>query len=241
MKELTTSRGYTYNPDVAPLPAVLDVIRIALVATLDSDTACVNRFYMDRVVAGTAPANLNTMCAGIATDWGTDMKALFGTPYTLTSVQAEDLSSSTSPVGISAASIVGTRSGTRISASSCAIVQCKIGRRYRGGHPRVYLAAGTTSDLTTEQQWSAAFQTAVVNGWTAFMTHVQGRVNTAYGLSGTVPQCNVSYYQGFHNVTYPSGRTYPRPTLRVTPVVDDVIGYSINAHVGSQRRRNLTP
>lgn len=212
---------------------------VSLIGTLDNDTDVVNRFFMD-YASGSPPTSLNTMCTGIGTDWGTDMKALFGTPYTLTAVEAIDLASSTAPVGAIGTSVTGTRSGTRISASSCAIVRFHIGRRYRGGHPRAYLAAGTTSDLTTEQQWSAAFTAAVGSAWATFIGHVAARVNTAYGISVS-RHMNVSYYHGFTNVTYPSGRTYPRPTLRVTPVVDPVLSYTVNPHVGSQRRRNQTP
>jgi hypothetical protein len=52
-------------------------------------------------------------------------------------------------------------------------------------------------------------------------------------------QVNVSYFSGFTNVTFPSGRIRPVPKLRSVPLVDTVTSWSTNPNVASQRRRNL--
>jgi hypothetical protein len=56
---------------------------------------------------------------------------------------------------------------------------------------------------------------------------------------GVMLPVNVSYFQGFHNFTFPSGRVKAIPTVRPVPVVDLINNFSVNPHVGSQRRRNL--
>lgn len=221
------------------LPAAPETIRVALVGKLDEDSDVVSRFYC-RYFTGTPPASLNTAAAAIATRWNTDLAAMFSLAYTLTEVDLEDLTSSTAPVGAAVTSHAGTRGGVGLSASACALLRFHIGRRYRGGHPRMYLAAGGSGDLFDRQTWTTAFLTALTTAWTTFIGHVLTDLNTAYGASD-FQHVNLSYYQGFTNVTYPSGRTYPRPTVRGAPVIDDVLSYTANPKVASQRRRNLTP
>jgi hypothetical protein len=55
---------------------------------------------------------------------------------------------------------------------------------------------------------------------------------------GTVTPVNVSFFSGFTNKTFPSGRTRPVPTPRVTPLIDPIIGSDVNPKVATQRRRN---
>lgn len=223
-----------------PLPAIPQGLRVALIGKLDGDADVVNRIYFQYPFTSTPPGNLNALCATIAGHWNTDMIGLYGGEFTQTQVDAEDLTSTTSPVGTATVSHVGTRGTARTSASSCALIRNHIGRRYRGGHPRTYTACGISTDLTTEQQWSTSFLASLVTAWSNLIGHINGDIDAAYAATGT-NHVNVSYYHGFTNVTYPSGRTYPRPTLRATPVVDNVTSYSANPNVASQRRRNLTP
>ncbi len=225
---------------VPPLPAVLNIVRITLKGTWGEDADVINRFYMDNYDETSEPSNLNAFCTSVGTAWATNMASVFDASYVLTEVSAEDLSDSTSPFGVATVSHAGTRATNPISGSACVVLQFKIGRRYRGGHPRMYLSALGDSDQTDAQTWNPTSLAAVVTAWNAFIPAVRTAMTTAYPGSAGVQQ-NVSFYEGFTNVTYPSGRTYPRPTLRATPVVDEVIGVAANPKIGSQRRRNLTP
>lgn len=222
------------------LPDVPNVVRVATVGTFGNDIDVVNRVYFRVNTPGATPLSLNTFCASVASAWNTRLAALFDQLFTLTSTNAEDLTSAVSPVGVASTSHAGTRGGAAISGSACALVQNKIGRRYRGGHPRTYLAALTDADQASLQTWIPASLTSLTTAWSQFMSDIGGALTTAYGAANS-DHVNVSYYEGFTNVTYPSGRTYPRPTLRVSPLVDTVIGYSANPNIASQRRRNLTP
>lgn len=222
------------------LPAVSEVLRVALIGTLGGDTNVVNRFYIDFAGGSGTNPGLATACTSIANSWNTNLAGLFPPDYTLAQVTAEDLTSSTSPVASATVSHPGTRSGNALAAGQAAVVRCHIGRRYRGGHPRQYLACFTNTDLANAQTWQPASMASLQSAFAAFMTGVCNAVNTWTSDTGA-QQTNVSYYQGFTNRTYPSGRIYPVPNVRATPVTDLVTSYSVNPHVGSQRRRNQTP
>ena len=222
------------------LPAVYEVLRIALVGTLGGDTNVVNRFYINYTGPAGSASALATCCASIATAWNTDLASLFPTDYTLTAVYAEDLTSSTAPVADALVSHAGTRSGNALAAGQAAVVRNHIARRYRGGHPRTYLSCFTNTDLATAQTWQSASISALASGWSAFIAATVSAVNT-WCSGGPSNHASVSFYEGFTNRTYPSGRIYPVPNVRTTPVVDPVTSYSVNPHIGSQRRRNQTP
>ncbi len=116
----------------------------------------------------------------------------------------------------------------------------QIARRYRGGHPRTYLGALVSADLAGPAIWNATTLASLVTAWAGLMGDIAARVDT-WTASPGAQHVNVSYYFGFHNVTYPSGRVRSVPTLRSTPVIDFVTNYGSNPNVCSQRRRNQSP
>jgi hypothetical protein len=217
------------------LPAAPKVIRVICRQVLQDDNDVLNRYYLS--YSGTAPtsAQLSTFCGSVATAWGVDISPLQNTNITLVEVSAEDLSSATSAVGTVAVSVPGTRGGATLSAAACVVVNFDIARRYRGGHPRIYLWAGSETDIQTVGTWKAAFLAAVQSGWVAFTTAVEA---AGWAGAGTIEQVNVSFYEGFDNFTYPSGRTRPRPRVRLAPIIDAVVAIAARAIIGSIRRRN---
>jgi hypothetical protein len=179
---------------------------------------------------------MTTWTAHGVTEW-TSLIAPYSDPeFTLTEVLAEDLSSSTGAVGSTAASVVGSRAGTPIPASACALVNLTIQRRYRGGKPRIYLPVGMSGDVSTGQNWGTTFTTNLLSAYQALVTNM---ISAPPGATTITGQVNVSYYSGF-TVRNPGGgvRAKNIPTLRVTPVVDAVLASSINPRFASQRRRN---
>jgi hypothetical protein len=116
------------------------------------------------------------------------------------------------------------------------VIKFKIARRYRGGHPRFYLAGGMATDVTAQNTWTPAYQSAVAAAWVAF---INACVLAPPASLGVLAQVNVSYFSGFVNKTFPSMRTHPVPVLRAVPLQDTVLGASTNPKVASQRRRNL--
>jgi hypothetical protein len=217
------------------LPSVPKVVRVTVKQTLQEDTDVLNRFFIQ--YTGTAPTStdLNTFCGATSAAWGTHMSPEQNTNISVTEVLAEDLSSPSGAVGTSSLAQPGTRSGVTLTAAVCFVLKLTIARRYRGGHPRTYLWVGSETDIATVQSWKATFAAEVEAAWVAFISELASSVWTG---GGSIQQVNVSYYAGFHNFTFPSGRTRPIPTLRSTPVVDVVSAISGNLHIGSQRRRN---
>ena len=217
-------------------PFVSKVLQITLQQLMISATRdIINRLFFQ--YAGTAPtdAQLDTLATAISGSWGTNLKSLYNLDHRLESVAVEDLSSATSATGIDTTSQAGTRSGATVSAAAAVVCSHSIARRYRGGHPRTYLAAGVSGDLLGVAQWNPSFLGAVATGLSTFIGDVD---SAGWTGAGGLQLVNVSYYAGFTNHTYPSGRTRPIPTLRATPVVDLVSTVVIRNSVGSQRRRN---
>jgi hypothetical protein len=167
--------------------------------------------------------------------WGTWVSPLQSSNITATEVSAEDLSSAISAVGSALVNEIGTRAGATLSAAVASVINGQIARRYRGGHPKNFLWSGIETDLQTVGTWKAAFTSAVQAGWTGFIAAVN---SSGWAGAGTISPVNVSYYSGFHNFTFPSGRTRPIPTVRAAAVIDPIIQYSVRNIVGSQRRRN---
>lgn len=218
-------------------PPVTNVLQVVL--KHESDTAdqdIVNRFYLQ--FSGTPPvsADLVEFAQDVSEEWTTYCAPEAKSTLKLSEVSVEDLTSPTSAVGIlGGLAIAGTRSGPELSAGAAVCMQQKIARRYRGGHPRQYLMWGTQLDLATTSAWLTASAAEFEVQWLDFITHVLADAWTGATL---LNQVNVSYYSGFTNHTYPSGRTRAIPTLRVSPLVDPILGYNTNPRVASQRRRN---
>ncbi len=217
------------------LPAVPNVIRFDLRHTLSEDVDVLNRIFLS--YTGTNDPAVNLVLAGqVGGYWATDVMPELSSELELVSCTATDLSTSTSPESLSPFAVVGGEAGAQCTAGTAIGVRWHIGRRYRGGHPRVYLGGASAGFTTDAQTWTAAYHTALTNALTNF------RTDLLLVHSGTVTatqQVNVSYYSGFHNITLPSGRETSRATPRAIPVVDVISAVSINPRVCSQRRRNL--
>lgn len=217
------------------LPAVNKVIRVTMKSVYGEDVDLINRFFLSYSGA-TTNGDLATYAATIATEWGTEfMGADASNQLELVQVDIEDLTSATAPVASVTEAIAGTASSACLSAGAAMCVRFHIARRYRGGHPKMYLAGLPLSLTTDPQRFTSVAQTGFAASAATFFTYIEGHAPA--GLA-TVAHVNVSYFSGFTNHTLPSGRTRSIPTPRGTPLVDPVLSYSVNPHICSQRRRN---
>jgi hypothetical protein len=178
------------------------------------------------------------MAAGVGTAWGANIAPLISAGVALNLVECIDLTSATASVGSDSTVHNSSRGGSANVLGAATCISFKLNRRYRGGHPRNYWPAPSGADLSDSNTWTGAFVTAAHAGAVAFFAAVEA-LHGAWAT--TLDHVNVSYFHGFTNVTFPSGRTRPVPTLRGAPVVDDVVAYRVNPQVASQRRRNQTP
>lgn len=207
--------------------------------TAGTDTDILNRYFvlLDST-SNPTNADLNAWCHAVGVAWDAHLVALYNTNVTYEGSTAEDLSTPSSAVGIDGTAYGGTRSGGMLPAGVAAVVSHEIARRYRGGKPRSYLNAGSDSDLLSPQLWTTAFAAALLAGFNAWVAAVQ------IITTGPITGCsfmNISYYHGFTNFLYPSGRYKAIPTPRVVPTEDLWVNSKVNPNVASQRRRNQTP
>lgn len=193
-----------------------------------------NRFFV--LYSGTTPVGsvLNTIASDIATAWGANIAPLCSADIILTEVDVQDITTYTGAFGIWNGSTSGSRGGVALPTQVSGNIEFDIGRRYRGGKPRMYLPAGVESDLIDPAHFSPGFVASLGPDVANFFTAV-----SAISVGGTVlgSHINLSYYQGFTNVTNSSGRTRAAPKYRVTPLQDVIVGYAAKALLSSQKRR----
>lgn len=217
------------------LPSPGKVIRCDLFQTVGANTRVKDRIYFSYTGAGPNSSDLTTLATTISAAWNTNISPQQNTGVTLTGITLTDLASASGAQVVSTVSRVGSLAGTAMAAAVAMVVKFKIARRYRGGHPRFYLPGRVTADLASSTSWLSASGSSLATAFAAFITACEASPPTNIG---TMTHSNVSYFSGFTNKTFPSGRTKAVPTARVTPAVDAVTGYSTNLQVASQRRRN---
>lgn len=223
---------------MASLPAVAKGVRVDFHFKQAEDANIqIREFFQYSGTLSTADAVtwLGQMQAGMASFLGSFMS----NTLSLTLSELTDLSSNTAPQVQNSTGAAGGSSDVALPAGTAMVLRKHINRRYRGGHPRVYLPGMHDNLLHDANTWDT---TALANGVADYITFISA-CTALTGLSavGTATHVNISYFQGFTNHTYPSGRVKAIPNPRVTPVVDTITNISGNPNVASQRRRNETP
>jgi hypothetical protein len=216
------------------LPSVPQVLRTTAKYII---AGAVNAFISDHFkYTGTAPTNtdLGTIANNMAAYYASTLVGDLTADKNLVEIDVVDLTSPTSAQGNWTGTHVGTRTGPPLDAATCLVMSKQIGRRYRGGHPRGYWPLGAAGDLTNPTEWSSGFITSADTWYSDWNSQW---VSQTWAGGSIVGPCNVSYYEGFTNVMYPSGRYHVKPTLRATPLVDMVVSFGANPRPGSQRRR----
>jgi hypothetical protein len=218
------------------LPSVPGVVQLAFGTLMIDDTyLAINRLHFHYTGAAPTSGQMSSFATTCLTAWGSAIEPSMCQDKKSQQLVAIDLSS---PTGATAEVTDGTRgalTGAPLPDDTSLVMSATVSRRYRGGHPRSYLALGDATSLLDGHTWAGAFLTAVTTAWAGFMTAVEG---AGWAGAGTITPVNVSYYEGYHLVTYPSGRSRDVPTLRVGgPVVDPISAFVARARVGTQRRR----
>jgi hypothetical protein len=221
------------------LPPVNKVVRIDWHYKDDADLTALCRYFAS--YSGVLSiADAQTWVNGIAAAWGGPghLQGNVFTGLTLTKVELTDLTTSTSPQVSTLPGFPGTAGPPGVTGGVAYVLSFKMLRRYRGGHPRMYIPGLPFSAAGTAQTWTSA---ALANTQNAARLTITDGISSQPPAVGITQHVNVSYFQGFHNVTYPSCRIRPVPTVRAVPLVDVITGYVGNPNIASQRRRNLQP
>jgi hypothetical protein len=221
---------------MTPLPDVPGVLSLKFIHDVGEDANAVCVVHFEYSGAAPTPAEAASIASSANGAYITNLKPLLNTNYSLREIIVTDLSSSTGAVGQVSSGTPGGLVGQILTAETCALINFKIGRRYRGGHPRIYMPFGVQESLQDPQTWTAAFSGNVTTGWGNFVIAFQATPSPP--TIGN--QCNVSYYEGGDWVPRePSGRYVFVPKQRDTPLIDPVVSASCNAKPASQRRRML--
>jgi hypothetical protein len=218
---------------------VANGLRVDESLTIGTDTRATVHYFFQFVTGTTTAPNLNAVCTNMVGFWTSDMAPQCTAFVTLTQLKITDLTSATSPIGVSTGTSTGTRAAPGLPQGVAAIIQRKVGRRYRGGHSRVYYPAGASADLATADTWTSAFTTGLLTNWNGYQAAWINQL-TSVGALGGVTAVNVSYFNGFTVVTNPiTGRARNVPKARALPLTDVIASTAINPKIGVQRRRFL--
>jgi hypothetical protein len=194
-----------------------------------------SRFFL--TYAGTAPSDAELVVMATAASGAVDANLMpyctagkLNSAFTIT-----DLTSDTSAQGEYGVGANGTLAGGLLPASSALCVSQTTGRRYRGGHSRVYLPVGDDSKLNDTRTWTNVFAGDVAVAWSEV---VAGAAGGAWSGAGTITAVMASFYLGFTNEPYGSPTKYRRvPTPRAPAVNYDVVNYVGQVKIATQRRR----
>jgi len=221
---------------VVPLPPN-PTLRVRLIYSGVNVDSIGSRFFL--TYAGPAPsaATLNTLAGDIAAAYGTHLQSGVSDAYSLSEIDILDISSETGASGTWSGDLVGGDSSNAGVVQSAVNVEFTIARRYRGGKPRMFFPPPGSDSILNTVQWTAAF----VSDWNTAVAEFMAEVLalTPGGLTA-LTHVNLSYYQGFTNVTNSSGRTRAAPKYRTTPLQDTITGYVTKPIMGSQRRRRTS-
>lgn len=221
-----------------PLPPVPGIVTVVFKFTYSNDLDVLTRFHVGYSGAAPAAADLATYAQAQATHCAVTWASCMHAVVTLTLVTATDIGTATGFSGGSTTTVPGTRAGSELPASTCVLINNKIGRRYRGGKPRNYLPWGVAADLADAQHWSVGSQ----NAWNTGISNLVSQLQTAAGGFAPTGIYNVSYYQGSTGSLTGTGTPYERGHTKVTlrpggPVKDLITLLSANIRPGTQRRR----
>lgn len=219
-----------------PLPPVSQCISIQLTWTDQNDLNVTNRFHVAYAGAAPSQTQLDTYTTQVHGAAVTNLAPQYVPAVQLTQITVTDLGSVFGLRSINNTAIPGTNTGGAAAPSGMAVLMnAKVGRRYRGGKPRLYLPIGNTNAFSGGNQWNSTLVSGSQSAWNAFIAQITNVTAGGWQVANNV---NVSYYQGFTAVTSPTtGRARNVPKLRTNPITDPITGWTTNPIIGSQRRR----
>lgn len=193
-----------------------------------------SRFYV--LFTGTRPSGAvcTTIAGLISTAWADWIKPMVGGANALKEVDVLDITDDLGAFGIDSTEVIGSRAGETVPNQVAANTEFDLGRRYRGGKPRIFWPAGVYADEADDSHWTSGFVTEMNAASVGFFAQV-----SAISTGGTIlsSHVNLSYYRGFTNIENTSGRMRAAPTYRAVALQDVVTGYATKTVLGSQRRR----
>ena len=182
--------------------------------------------------SGTAPsvANLTSIGTSIGSAWNTNFAPMCHANVTMDEVDLQDLTSRLAAAStVTGLGHVGSRAGTDLPNSVACVVSWKINKRFRGGHPRSYIPAGVTADITSGHLWTTgpgSFVSDMTSAAAAFLTALN-----AIAVGGaTYKMAAVNMY------THDPATGAPMYVLPI-PNVYTIQSAAVHDRIDTQRRR----
>lgn len=216
-----------------PLPES-SCVRVRLDYQSPAGTLAGSRFYLGYTGGAPSAANCVTLATDIAAQWESHLANLCTTDWSLVEVDVLDIATDSGASGNWTGSNAGLISGSPLPDQIASNCEFEIARRYRGGKPRMFIPPATASQLNDQNNWTPAFASDIATQVGSFFAGIEA---LSIGSMGTLSHVNLSYYQGFTNVTNSSGRTRAAPKYRTSAKVDTVTGYLGKQRLASQKRR----
>lgn len=187
-----------------------------------------NKLFVSYSGAAPTATALDAYAVQVLTSLQTNLTPLQHVSSQIDDVEVTDLASALGAVGVNTGITNGSRAGSEIPGSTCALLSWHVSRHFRGGHPRTYLVAGVQADLSSPSTWGADFVTAVHTAALAIITDML----TAVAGFTPVAHVNVSYFGGAPTI---AKKSQPR----LVPLVDVIApsGLTVEPELASQRRR----
>lgn len=205
---------------VVHLPYANNIIRCVYSGTY-SGSKWANVFHVRGAAGPISAADAASLATNLRTAWDTNLKALLPSNGALTGVSVVDLSSAYGNAGADTTTVAGTKTTAgAMSASIATCVSFKIARRYRGGHPRMYLTGNLTTETNNAITWTNAWITAVSSAMASWRTAINALTLTS---TGALYLCALSYYAD--------------RALRTTPLSNDITDIAVHTRIDTQRRR----
>lgn len=200
--------------------------RVAITGTIFGHR-CINVFYLNLTGASIVTSDLNTLASAIATEWNTQIVGNQTADYTLTQVEVRYIPSAGNElIGVATVSHAGGLAVTTIQdASACIVIDWKITARYRGGHPRSYIAGVAASSVTSGSALTGGQPTNLATAAGTVLTYLNGY--TAGNITGST----------MGTVHFQSANAWLSPPV-FRPYTAAALGKQ--QKLGSQRRRILS-
>jgi hypothetical protein len=220
-----------------PRPPVPGCVRINLFWSASGGTFHAhNILYAQFNPAGPAdvPADLQTFADDIFSLLSTGAHPLTGAisnDWFLVNVFVESITGLSAAQATSThAAVGGSLGGNTLPPQCAAVISWGLGRRYRGGKPRTYVAgiSETAQVSNLSSQMSATYAAILLAAAEQLRTGISAlTIDGAQPLLGTV-----SYFLGVNPTTH-------KPIPRTTPVFEAYVATHIHERLASQRRRSL--
>jgi len=202
-------------PALVPVPGV---VRVTCTGTAAGQQV-VNVFHVRAGAGSLSSGAVAAATTGVGTAYATHLMPRLNINYSGGTFYGVDLTSDDGAEASGSLGGGGSGSATNVPNSAAVCITWKIGRHYRGGHPRTYLGPIATASIEGPTSLAAAFVTSTRTGALGFLTAVNA--TTAGGFT-----CQLVC---LHRV---------REGVQLDPVlVSPIIGADVDDRIDSQRRR----